>query len=112
MSQIQILDRLIRQYKLWTIKLKNASTNIENSILQIDAGDKIEEKIMSIGLSSIFVYVVSSVIAFFGISTGGFALIIFLLLELSSLNLSIKRYLVHQETEKKYLMKRKSCYKV
>ena len=71
MSKIHLLDKLLSQYKLWTIKLKNASKNIENNILQKDSSSKFEEKIISIGISSILVYIGSAVVGLFGVATGG-----------------------------------------
>jgi len=71
MSKIIILDKLLFQYKLWVIKLKNASQNIENNILQKDSNDKLEEKVISVGISLIIVYVGSAVVGLFGIATGG-----------------------------------------
>ena len=76
MSKINLLDKLLSQYKLWNIKLKNASKNIENNILQKDSSSKLEEKIISIGISSILVYIGTAVIGLFGISTGGIGVII------------------------------------
>ena len=76
MSKITILDKLLSQYKLWTIKLRNASQNIENNILQKDSSSKLEEKIISIGISSILVYIGSTVVGLFGIATGGIGIII------------------------------------
>ena len=76
MSKIHILDTLLSQYKLWTIKLKNASKNIENNILQRDSSNKIEEKIVSIGLSSLLVYLGSAVVGMFGIATGGIGIVV------------------------------------
>ena len=76
MSKILILDKLLSQYKLWTIKLRNASQNIENNILQKDSSGKLEEKIISIGVSSIIVYIGSAIVGLFGIATGGVVVII------------------------------------
>jgi len=76
MSKINLLDKLLSQYKLWTIKLRNASQNIENNILQKDSSSKLEEKIISIGISSILVYIGTAVVGLFGIATGGVGIII------------------------------------
>jgi len=76
MSKINLLDKLLSQYKLWNIKLKNASQNIENNILQKDSSSKLEEKIISIGISSILVYIGTAVVGLFGIATGGPGIII------------------------------------
>lgn len=69
MSKIQLLDELLSQYKLWTLKLRNASQCIEDNILQKDSSAKLEEKIMSIGISSLLVYTGTSIVALFGIAT-------------------------------------------
>jgi len=76
MSKILLLDKLLSQYKLWTVKLKNASLNIENNILQKDSSSKLEEKIISLGISSILVYIGSSIVGLFGVATGGFGAIV------------------------------------
>jgi len=76
MSKIVLLDKLLSQYKLWTIKLRNASLNIENNILQKDSTSKLEEKIISIGVSSILVYMGSALVGLFGVATGGFGVIL------------------------------------
>ncbi len=76
MSQIKLLDKLLSQYKLWTIKIKNATQNIEDNILQKDSNDKLEEKIMSIGISSILVWIVSGIAGLFGAVASGGALVI------------------------------------
>lgn len=76
MSKITLLDKLLSQYKLWTIKLRNASQNIENNILQKDSSNKLEEKIISIGISSILVYMGTAVIGLFGVATGGIGVIL------------------------------------
>lgn len=72
MYQIDLINKLLSQYKLWTIKLKSASKAIENNILQKDDSDPMEQKIMSIGISMLFVWIVTSIIGLFGGSTGGF----------------------------------------
>jgi len=76
MSKISLLDKLLSQYKLWTIKLRNASQNIENNILQNDSSSKLEEKVISIGISSILVYIGTAVVGLFGVATGGAGVII------------------------------------
>lgn len=76
MSKISLLDKLLSQYKLWTVKLRNASQNIENNILQNDSSSKIEEKVISIGISSILVYIGTAVVGLFGVATGGVGVII------------------------------------
>jgi hypothetical protein len=76
MSKIVLLDSLLSQYKVWTLKLTNASKGIENNILQKDPSNKLEEKIVSIGLSSILVYIGSAVVALFGIATGGIGIVV------------------------------------
>jgi len=72
MYQISLINKLLSQYKLWTLKLHNASMAIENNILQKDTSDKLEEKILSIGIASLFVWIVMGIIGLFGVATGGF----------------------------------------
>lgn len=71
MSKIVLLERLLKEYRIWTLKLKNASQNIEDNILQKDSSSMLEEKIMSIVISSVLVYIVVGVIGLFGVSVGG-----------------------------------------
>jgi hypothetical protein len=63
---------LISRYKLWTIKFQNSCNNIKNNILQNDTSSLIEEKIISIAISSIFVYIGVGILGLFGVYTGGF----------------------------------------
>jgi len=53
-----------------------ASQNIENNILQKDSSSKLEEKIISIGISSLLVYIGSAIVGLFGVATGGVGIII------------------------------------
>lgn len=76
MSKITLLDKLLSQYKIWTLSLANASKGIENNILQKDSSNKIEEKVVSIGISSILVYIGSAIAGLFGIATGGIGVVI------------------------------------
>lgn len=76
MSKITLLDQLLSQYKIWTLKLANASNDIEDNILQKDSSSKIEEKVISIGISSILVYVGGAIVGLFGITTGGVGVIV------------------------------------
>jgi hypothetical protein len=72
MYQISLLNQLLKEYKLWTLKLQSASKNIENNILQKDTSSKFEEKIMSIGIASIFIWIVTGIAGLFGVASGGF----------------------------------------
>lgn len=74
MSQITLLDKLLTQYKIWTLKLISSSKDIENNILQKGSGKNIEEKIVSIVVASVFVYIVTGVLSLFGAYSGGFIL--------------------------------------
>lgn len=76
MSKIQLLDELLGQYKLWTLKLRNASQGIENNILQKDSSAKLEEKIMSVGISSLLVYIGTAIVGLFGVATGGIGVVV------------------------------------
>jgi len=77
MYEINLLNSLIKEYKKWTMTLANSSKDIENNILQKDANDKIEEKIVSIGISTLLVYIVTGIIGLFGIATGGVWMVLF-----------------------------------
>jgi len=74
MHQIDLINKLLSQYKLWTIKLCSAGVNIENNILQKDESDPIEQKVLSIGIASLFVWIGTGLIGLFGVATGGFIL--------------------------------------
>jgi len=74
MSQITLLDKLLTQYKIWTLKLISSSKDIENNMLQKGSGKNIEEKIVSIVVASVFVYIVTGVLSLFGAYSGGFIL--------------------------------------
>lgn len=72
MSKIVLLDKLIIRYKVWTIKLQTSSKNIKSNILQDDTSSIIEEKIISIAISSIMVYIGLGVLHLFGVAFRGF----------------------------------------
>jgi len=72
MHQIDLINKLLSQYKLWTIKLCSAGINIENNILQKDESNPIEQKFFSIGIASLFVWIATGIIGLFGVATGGF----------------------------------------
>lgn len=74
MSQILILDKLLGQYKLWTLKLISISKDIEQNILQKGSGKNIEEKIVSIIISSVFVYIATGILSLLGLYSGEFIL--------------------------------------
>jgi len=72
MYKINLLNKLINQYKIWTINLKYVTNSIKNNILQNDTSDALEEKIISIALSSIIMYLGTGFISLFGVSSSGF----------------------------------------
>jgi hypothetical protein len=72
MYQLSLLNTLLKDYKLWTIKLTSSSNSIKNNILQTDQTGAMEQKIMSIGISMGFVYLCTSIVGLFGVYTGGF----------------------------------------
>lgn len=74
MSQILLLDKLLGQYKLWTVKLLSSTKDIENNILQKGSGNNIEEKITSIIIASVLVYIVTGVLSLLGLYSGEFIL--------------------------------------
>jgi len=78
MYQITLLNRLLTEYKIWTLKLKAASKAIEDNILQIDASNGLEEKITSIVLSSLVMYIGTGIIGLFGVSMHGIGISIVL----------------------------------
>ncbi len=71
MSKIALLDRLLKEYRIWTLKLKTAAQSIEENILQKDSSSMLEEKVVSIVISSVLVYIVVGVVGLFGVSIGG-----------------------------------------
>ena len=62
MYQFNLINQLLKEYKLWTLKLNSSTKRIENTILQKDTTSAFEEKVMSIGISYIFMWIVSSII--------------------------------------------------
>lgn len=74
MSQILLLDKLLGEYKLWTLKLISTSKDIEQNILQKGSGKVIEEKVASIIIASVLVYLVTGVLSLFGLYSGEFIL--------------------------------------
>lgn len=66
MSQIELLGRLIKDYKIWTLKLSSTTTSIENNILQKGSGNNIEEKVMSIGIAFVVMFIVTGLFTLFG----------------------------------------------
>lgn len=72
MSQITLLDKLLTRYKVWTLKFDRANKNIKNTILQDDTSSIVEEKIISVVISSVLVYIGISILGLFGVYTGGF----------------------------------------
>jgi hypothetical protein len=71
MSKITLLDSLLKEYRKWTLKLRSASQSIEENILQKDSSAMLEEKVVSIVISSVLVYIVVGIVGLFGISVGG-----------------------------------------
>jgi len=65
MYQFNLINQLLKEYKLWTLKLNSSTKRIENTILQKDTTNALEEKVMSIGISYIFMWIVSSIIGLF-----------------------------------------------
>lgn len=73
MFKIFKLGRLVDAYHDWLKKYNNHLEFIEETILQKDNRDKIEEKIVSIIISAVFVSICVSVLTFFGFhSLSGF----------------------------------------
>jgi len=65
MSRLLIIDKLLKEYKLWTLHLKKSARNIENTLLQQDESDAIEEKIISIVISTIFTTIIGTFLNLF-----------------------------------------------
>jgi len=72
MSKILLLDKLFGSLREWIETHHKISEDIENNILQKDNSDIFEEKIISIGLSSLLVYIGTAIAGLLGIATGGF----------------------------------------
>lgn len=70
MAKIELLERLFKEYRIWTIKLGSATRSIEDNILQKQSGSKIEEKITSVAISWVLVFMVSSIFSLFGLTLG------------------------------------------
>lgn len=76
MSKITLLDKVLESLRTWINNHHKMVTNIEDNILQKDFSSKIEEKIISIGISSFLVYIGLGITGLFGIATGGFLIAI------------------------------------
>ena len=63
--RLDIINKLLKEYQIWTIKLKHSTKKIQDTVLQQDTTDALEEKIISIGISSVVVYIVTGVIGLF-----------------------------------------------
>ncbi len=72
MSQILLLGKLITRYKVWSMKLQTSHQNIKSNILQDDTSSLVEEKIISIAISSFIVYLGLGLLGLFGVGFGGF----------------------------------------
>lgn len=68
MYKINKLNQLIEDYHVWLKKYNFQLDLIEETILQKDNRDKIEEKIVSIGISSIFVSIVVGFLSLIGVT--------------------------------------------
>jgi len=71
MSKIFLLDKILDSLIDWIASHHKITTKIEDNILQRDSTDAIEEKLISIGLSSLLVYIGLGIAGLFGIATGG-----------------------------------------
>ena len=78
MSKILLLDKILNSLKEWIKNHHKIVTDIEDIILQRDSTDAIEEKLISIGLSSLLVYIGLGIAGLFGIATGGILIAIVL----------------------------------
>ena len=78
MSYINLYDEQLNEYKNWIKKFNLLLNQVEENILQKDNDAKIEEKLISIGISSVFVSLGTAIASLFGIVavglTGGLAL--------------------------------------
>ena len=78
MSKILLLDKILASLVSWTKEHHKMTTQIEDNILQRDFSSKFEEKIISIGLSSLLVYIGMGILGALGVATGGFLVAIIL----------------------------------
>lgn len=78
MAHLKLLDTKLDEYNKWMKELDNIIIQIEENILQKDNADKIQEKLVSIGIASVFVSIGSGIAGLFGVAaigfSGGFAL--------------------------------------
>jgi hypothetical protein len=70
-SHIHLLDKTLDSYKSWLSNLESILVEIEENILQKDDTDKVEEKLVSIGISTVFVYIGSGIATLVGIGAAG-----------------------------------------
>lgn len=71
MAYFTLYEKKLVQYKSWHLSLDKHLTKVEENILQKDNTDQVLEKIVTVGISSVFVSIGSSVVALFGIATVG-----------------------------------------
>jgi hypothetical protein len=75
MAKIELLNTLTTQLKDWADSMEYSSHRLEETLLQNDNADKVEEKLVSIGISAFLVCIASLVIGLFvsiaaGVVTG------------------------------------------
>mgnify|MGYP006122721709 CR=1 FL=1 len=68
MAKIELLGVLTSQVKDWIDGLEYRTHQLEEIFLQNDSADKVEEKIVSVGISSAFVFIATSLLGFIGLS--------------------------------------------
>jgi hypothetical protein len=68
MAKIELLGTLTNQVKDWIDGLEYRTHQLEGIFLQNDNADKIVEKVVSVGISSTFLLIATSLLAFIGLS--------------------------------------------
>ncbi len=68
MSYLNIYDSKLDEYYLWVKKQEIILTVVEDNILQKDSSDAIQEKLLSIGFSSILVSIGTGIMSIFGLA--------------------------------------------
>jgi len=78
MYKIDLIDKLIEQYKLWTLDLQEVTTQLEYNILQKHSINIFQEKLINFSVAFFIVYIGLYIVSFIGLYEGNFIIGFFL----------------------------------
>jgi len=78
MYKIDLIDKLIEQYKLWTLDLQEVTTQLEYNILQKHSINIFQEKLINFSVAFFIVYIGLYIVSFIGVYEGNFIIGFFL----------------------------------